>query len=99
VRNLVTTLVIVAMATPAYAQLSPGGAPGGSSGNAKPGITLGGGTKAKSEDELKYEAEQDEAYKSGLSKIPDKKTSADPWGNIRGATTSQSTVKQRPSSK
>jgi hypothetical protein len=88
VRSLVTTMMMVAMATPGYAQLSTGGgAPGSSSGGAKPGITLGGDKKAKSDDDIKYEKELDQAYKSGVGKIPDKKVNADPWGNVRGAAT------------
>jgi hypothetical protein len=101
VRSLMTTMMIVAMATPGYAQLSTGGgAPGSSSGGAKPGITLGGDKKAKSDDDIKYEKELDQAYKSGVSKIPDKKVIADPWGNVRGAATPQSNLKpQQPGSK
>jgi hypothetical protein len=112
VRRLVTTAIIVAMATPAYAQLSPGsgapptgapatGSPGAASPQGgRPSITLGGEKKAKTEDEIKYERELDEAYKSGLNKIPDQKAKADPWGNIRGVATSQSTASQkRPGSK
>ena len=112
VRNLVTTAIIVAMATPAYAQLSPGsgapatgapatGSPGAASPQGgRPSLTLGGEKKAKTEDEIKYERELDQAYKSGLNKIPDQKAKADPWGNIRGAGTSQSNASQkRPSSK
>ena len=111
-RRLVTTAIIVAMATPAYAQLSPGsgapptgapatGSPGAASPQGgRPSITLGGEKKAKTEDEIKYERELDQAYKSGLNKIPDQKAKADPWGNIRGAGTSQSNASQkRPSSK
>ena len=90
-KSLVTTMMIVAMATPAYAQLTPGGAPG--SGSSRGIETRHNGwreTKAKSEDDLQYERELDQAYKSGLSKIPDKKANADPWGNVRGAVTPQS---------
>jgi hypothetical protein len=107
-RSLATTMMLVAMAAPAYAQLSPGnGAPGnGSPGNGapeggRPSITVGGDKKAKTEDDIKYERQLDQAYKSGLSKIPDQKPKADPWGSIRGAaTTPQSNSNQRrPSSK
>jgi len=103
VRSLLTTMMmIVAMAAPAYAQLSPGnGAPGsGAPQGAKPSITVGGDKKAKTDDDIKYEQELDQAYKSGLSKIPDQKAKADPWGNVRGAATPQSNPTQRrPSSK
>jgi len=106
VRSLVTTMMIVAMVAPAYAQLTPGNGPvGGSPGNGaagggRPGITLGGDKKAKTDDEVKYERELDQAYKSGLSKIPNQKAKVDPWGNVRGAATPQSNPnQQRPSSK
>jgi hypothetical protein len=100
-------MIIVAMVAPAYAQLSPGnGSPaGGSPGNSatgggRPGITLGGDKKAKTDDEVKYERDLDQAYKSGLSKIPDQKAKADPWGDVRGAATTQSNPNQRrPNSK
>jgi hypothetical protein len=104
VRSLATTMMLVAMAAPAYAQFSPGnGAPGnGSPEGGRPSITMGGDKKAKTEDEIKYERRLDQAYKSGLSKIPDQKPKADPWGSIRGAATTpaQSNSNQRrPSSK
>jgi hypothetical protein len=55
---------------------------------------------AKTADEVKYERELDQAYKSGLSKIPDQKARADPWGDVRDAATPQSNPNQRrPSSK
>jgi hypothetical protein len=96
VRSLVTTMLIVAMAAPAYAQLAPGSAPEG----AKPSITMGGDKKAKSDDDIKYERDLDQAYKSGLSKIPDQKAKSDPWGNVRGAATPQANPNQRrPNSK
>jgi hypothetical protein len=97
VRITLTTIMIVAMAAPAYAQLTPGSS---SPEGAKPSITVGGNKKAKTDDDIKYERELDQAYKSGLSKIPDQKAKADPWGNVRGAATPQSNPTQRrPSSK
>jgi hypothetical protein len=95
VRSLVTTMILVALAAPAYAQ-----PPGIGSSEGKPSLTVGGDKKAKTEDEIKYERELDRAYKSGLSKIPDQKPKADPWGTIRGAATSPPNPNQRrPSSK
>jgi hypothetical protein len=97
---LVTTMLIVEMAAPAYAQLVPGGAPGSAPEGAKPSITMGGDKKAKTEDDVKYERELDQAYKSGLSKIPDQKAKSDPWGNVRGAAAPQANPNQRrPNSK
>jgi hypothetical protein len=99
VRSLATTMMLVAMAAPAYAQLFPGnGAPGnGSPEGGRPSLTVGGDKKIKTEDDIKYERQLDQAYKSGLSKIPDQKPKADPWGSIRGAATtpSQSNSNQR----
>jgi hypothetical protein len=93
---LIMAMLIVAMAAPAYAQLAPGSAPEG----AKPSITMGGDKKAKSDDDIKYERDLDQAYKSGLSKIPDQKAKSDPWGNVRGAATPQANPNQRrPNSK
>ena len=100
-KSLMTTIVIVALASPAYAQLSPGGSPGGgASSSGRPSLTLGGEKKAKTEDELEYEKRRDEAYKAGLNKIPDKKANTDPWGSVRGAATQPSKPnQQRPTSK
>ena len=97
-RSLVATVVIVALGSPAYAQLSPGGgAPGSSSGGAKPSLTLGGGTKSKTEDELKEEKARDDAYKAGVAKIPDQKAKSDPWGNLRSsAPQPKSTAQKAP---
>jgi hypothetical protein len=101
VKSLVTTMVIVALATPAYAQLSTGGAPGGGAPSGpRPSLTLGGDKNSKTKEELDYEKQRDDAYKSGLSKIPDKKANADPWGSVRGAaTTPPKPNQQRPGSK
>jgi len=94
-------MVIAALATPAYAQLSPGGgSPGSAPSGAKPSLTLGGEKKAKTEEDLEYEKQRDEAYKAGLNKIPDKKANTDPWGSVRGAATQPSKPSQpRPGSK
>jgi len=95
VRILVTTMMMVALAAPAYAQV-PGS---GSSGGARPSLTLGGETKSKTEDELKEEKEREDAYKAGVNKIPDQKAKSDPWGNLRTATPQSAAKQQRPASK
>jgi hypothetical protein len=93
---MVATMLMAAMAAPAYAQLAPGSTPEG----AKPSITMGGDKKAKTEDDIKYERDLDQAYKSGLSKIPDQKAKSDPWGNVRDAAAPQAKPNQgRPNSK
>ena len=86
-RNFVIAMMIVAMAPPAYAQLSP---------------NLAGeeGTKLKTDVEIREAQEKENGYKAGLSKIPDQKGKVDPWGNVRGAATPQPNQTQsRPSSK
>jgi hypothetical protein len=85
-RSLVAMMIIVAMATPAGAQISPN--------------LMQDMPKFKTDVEVKQEQERESGYKAGLSKIPDPKTKADPWGNVRGPETPQSTQKQqRPGSK
>ncbi len=95
-RSLVATMVIVALGSPAYAQISPGGAPGSSSDGARPSLTLGGGIKSKTEDELKEEKERDSAYKAGAAKIPEQKVKSDPWGNLRSASPQPKAATQKP---
>ena len=70
-RNTVLALAIVAIATPASAQM--GGAPNLSA----------DGVKLKTDVEVKQEQEREAGYKSGLGKIPDAKGKKDPWGSVR----------------
>jgi hypothetical protein len=84
VRSLVTTMMIVALATPAYAQMTPN--------------LFQERKHLKTDVEVQQERERESAYKSGISKIPDPKAKADPWGNVRGAGP-QSDQSQRPASK
>jgi hypothetical protein len=75
VRHIVLALVIAAMATPAYAQLSPN--------------LAGGSAKLKSEADVKQEKDRENAYRSGVSKIPDAKAKSDPWSGVRNAAPGQ----------
>ena len=62
--------VLVALLTaPAYAQT--------------PSINLMPEFQTKSPEEREQEAAQQKAYKESLKKIPDAKTSSDPWGTVR----------------
>ena len=61
--------VLAVLAGPAYAQL--------------PNVNLMQDGPAKSPEEKAAEAERDKAYKETLKKIPDSKTSNDPWGGMR----------------
>jgi hypothetical protein len=71
-RNTVLALVIAALATPAYAQLTPN--------------MLGDGrSNPKTEAEVQKEKEREAGYRSGVGKIPDAKGKSDPWAGVRSA--------------
>ena len=57
------------LAAPAYAQM--------------PNINLLPEVQSKSPEEKEQDAIRDKAYKDSLRKIPDAKTSSDPWGAVR----------------
>jgi hypothetical protein len=63
--------VFMLLTGPAYAQMET------------PHINLLTDTPSKTPEELEQEAAQQKAYKDSLRKIPDAKTSNDPWGNVR----------------
>jgi hypothetical protein len=65
--------VFALLAGPAYAQA--------------PNINLIPELQSKTPEEKEAEAAKDKAYKESLKKIPDAKTSSDPWGNVRSAET------------
>jgi hypothetical protein len=83
-RRLVAATIIVMMAGPALAQVSPN--------------LIGDSMKLKTDVEVKQERERESNYKAGLSKIPEQKAKADPWGNVRTATP-QANSSQRSGSK
>jgi hypothetical protein len=86
VRHFVAAMMIVALATPACAQVSPN--------------LAGGSTKLKTDVDIKQEQDRENGFKSGINKIPDAKGKVDPWGNVRGAATPPAAQSQaRPSSK
>ncbi|QOZ44244.1 hypothetical protein XH89_12655 [Bradyrhizobium sp. CCBAU 53340] len=62
--------VLAVLAGPAFAQDAPH-------------INLLADTPSKTEDEKAADAARDKAYKETLKKIPDAKTSNDPWGGMR----------------
>ena len=66
--------VFAVLVSPAYAQA--------------PRFSLGpGDTPAKTQEELDADAAKEKAYKDSLRKIPDAKTSSDPWGAVRSTDT------------
>jgi hypothetical protein len=70
-RILSAAAVLVMLAAPAYAQIST------------PHINLLSDGPSKTPDEIEQDAIRDKAYRESLKKIPDAKTSSDPWGNVR----------------
>jgi hypothetical protein len=67
--------VFALLAGPAYAQMQT------------PSINLLSELPSKTPDQIEQEAAQQKAYKESLRKIPDAKTTSDPWGNVRSADT------------
>ena len=66
---------MAALAAPARAQMGGGGD--------GPHINLLSDQPSKSPDEIEADQEKQKAYKDSLRKIPDAKTSNDPWGVVR----------------
>ena len=68
-RILSAAAVIALLTVPAYAQT--------------PNINLIPELQSKTPEEKEQEAAKEKAYKESLRKIPDAKTSSDPWGTVR----------------
>jgi hypothetical protein len=64
-----SALVCTMLAGPAHAQM--------------PNINLIPEMQSKTPEEKEADQERDKAYKESLKKIPDAKTSNDPWGTVR----------------
>ena len=77
--------VIVLLAAPAYAQT--------------PNINLIPELQSRSPEEKEQEAARDKAYKESLRKIPDAKTSADPWGTVRSNEAPKAVAPAKPKTK
>jgi hypothetical protein len=58
---------------------------------------------SKTQEEKDAEAERDKAYRESLRKIPDAKTTADPWGAVRPdapkASTPKASISPKPKTK
>jgi hypothetical protein len=90
VRRTLLALVIAAMSTSAFAQMSDG--------SMRPNLA-GGSTKLKTDQDIKREQETEAGYKSGLSKIPDSKAGkADPWGGVRNTSSTATGANQSKAS-
>jgi hypothetical protein len=66
---------MAAISCPAHAQMGGGGD--------GPHINLMSETPSKSPEEIEADQQRQKAYKDSLRKIPDAKTSSDPWGVVR----------------
>jgi hypothetical protein len=55
-----------------------------------PGISLVPDRRPLTAEEQEKRKAVDDAYRSAIAKVPDKKKSADPWGEIRSTTTTPS---------
>jgi hypothetical protein len=76
-------LAILLFATAAQAQLSNSGNTGNTSSGF--GMNMAPGERRLSPEERQREQEIESRYRDAADKIPDKKGSKDPWGNIRSA--------------
>jgi hypothetical protein len=79
--------VIALLTGPAYAQMQT------------PNINLIPELAAKTPEEKEQEAVRDKAYRESLRKIPDAKTSSDPWGNVRSVDTPKTSAPAKPRTK
>jgi hypothetical protein len=82
-RKLIPAGAIVVLLTgTVFAQV---GSTGNTPGNMSMGIPTGGGGRHLSPEEQQREQEIESKYHDAVSKMPDKKASTDPWGNVRNA--------------
>jgi hypothetical protein len=58
-----------------------------------PTVNLMPELQSKSPEQKEQEAAQQKAYKESLRKIPDAKTSSDPWGTVRSGDTPKTSTK------
>src|SRR4030081_2097788 len=64
-----------------------------------PNLNLVPELKSQTPEEKEREAEQQKAYRDSLKKIPDGKTSSDPWGNVRNGETPKTSAPAKPRTK
>jgi hypothetical protein len=64
-----------------------------------PNVNLIPDLKSKSPEEKEQDAIKDKAYRESLKKIPDAKTSNDPWGGVRSADTPKPATAAKPKAK
>jgi hypothetical protein len=84
-RILIAVAVAARVTAPVYAQM--------------PNINLMPEVKSKTQEEKDQDAASQRAYKDSLSKIPDAKTSSDPWGAVRSDTPKAAAHPAKPKTK
>ena len=84
-RILSAAAVVVLLAAPAYAQT--------------PNINLIPELQSKTPEEKEADAVKDKAYRESLRKIPDAKTSSDPWGTVRSNDAPKTAAPAKPKAK
>jgi hypothetical protein len=76
---------LVLLTVPAFAQM--------------PQMNLVPDLPSKSSEEKEQDAIKDRAYKESLKKIPDAKTSSDPWGTVRNNEAPKAAAPTKPKTK
>ena len=84
-RMLSAAAVVILLTAPAYAQM--------------PNINMMPEFQSKSPEEKEQDAVRDKAYKDSLKKIPDAKTSSDPWGTVRNNEAPKAAAPAKPKTK
>jgi len=84
-RVLIAAIGAVLLAAPAAAQM--------------PNVNLMPEVQSRTPEEKEQDAIRDKAYRESLKKIPDTKTSSDPWGSVRGSETPKTSSSARPKTK
>jgi hypothetical protein len=86
-RILSAMALAVLLSGPAHAQMST------------PNINLIPELASKTPEEKEQEAVRDQAYRESLKKIPDAKTSSDPWGTVRSSDAPKTAAPAKPKTK
>jgi hypothetical protein len=86
-RILSAMAVAVLLSGPAHAQMST------------PNINLIPELASKTPEEKEQETVRDQAYRESLKKIPDAKTSSDPWGTVRSSDAPKTAAPAKPKTK
>lgn len=86
-RILMAMAAVALLSAPAYAQMQT------------PNINLLPEVTSKTPEEKEQEAIRDQAYRESLKKIPDAKTSSDPWGTVRSSDAPKAAAPAKPKTK